>query len=68
MLGCLDEYDVQKRFRPFEKLANKIEEVEGCINASLVLGNIDRVKKKEEELVLLRQEVKLMKEKQRQYW
>lgn len=64
----LDDYEVKKRFRPFEELANKIEEVESEIRAALVLRDKKRARQKEEELDMLRKEVKLVLNKQKKYW
>ncbi len=64
----LDDYEVKKRFRPFEELANKIEEVESEIRVALVLRDKKRARQKEEELDMLRKEVKLVLNKQKKYW
>jgi len=64
----LDDYEVKKRFRPFEELANKIEEVESSLRAALVLRDKKRARQKEKELAMLRKEVKLVLNKQKKYW
>lgn len=64
----LDDYEVEKMFRPFEELANKIEEVESSIRSALVLRDKKGAKQKEEELAMLRKEVKLVLNKQKKYW
>lgn len=64
----LDDYEVKERFKPFEELANKIEEVESAIRAALVQRDKKRVRQKEEELDMLRKEVKLVLNKQKSYW
>lgn len=64
----LDDYEVEKMFRPFEELANKIEEVESSLRAALVLRDKKGAKQKEQELAMLRKEVKLVLNKQKKYW
>lgn len=64
----LDDYEVKKRFRPLEELANKIEEVESSIRSALVLRDKKRARQKEKELAMLRKEVKLVLNKQKKYW
>ena len=64
----LDDYEVKERFKPFEELANKIEEVESAIRAALVQRDKKRARQKEEELDMLRKEVKLVLNKQKKYW
>lgn len=67
-LSYLDDYEVERRFEPFKKLADQIDQLESEIRTSLFLRDMKRAKKKEEELALLRKEVKLKKDRQRAYW
>ena len=67
-LSYLDDYEVERRFESFKKLADQIENLESEIRTSLFLRDMKRAKKKEEELALLRKEVKLKKDRQRAYW
>lgn len=63
-LDCSEEYETGKKLKSFRELFFKIEELESCIRAALFLKDSKRAKEKEEELGLLRQEVKLIKDKQ----
>lgn len=64
----LDDYEIKEKFKPFEELANKIEEVESSLRAALVLRDLKGVWQKEKELAMLRKEVKLVLNKQKKYW
>jgi hypothetical protein len=45
----LDDYEVKKRFKPLEELANKIEEVESEIRVALVLRDKKRARQKKKK-------------------
>lgn len=68
LLGYLDDYELTKRFEPFEKLADQIERIESDLRIALFFGDTKRIKQKEKELTSLRKEVKLIKNKQEVFW